>query len=225
MYMSSSIAVRELPLFPLPGVVLFPTRPLPLHIFEPRYRMMINTVMETDRQFGVLLWDGENEEAAKVGCCAEVIRAEKLPDERFNIITLGTRRFRVLEYTREKPYRVGLVEWIEDESTEQPLARLVTDVQNLLNDVVYLSSKLTGKDVELPDDLPDDPVELSFWIGGNLQGAVDEQQALLELTDTEKRLRREAEILDTTCKHFAARTVLKDTFASSEDSDGEDVAD
>jgi ATP-dependent Lon protease len=56
----SSIAVRELPLFPLPEVVLFPGRPLPLHIFEFRYRIMMNTILESDRRFGVLMWDPTN---------------------------------------------------------------------------------------------------------------------------------------------------------------------
>ena len=55
MAFSSSIAVRELPLFPLPEVVLFPGRPLPLHIFEFRYRIMMNTILDSDRRFGVLM--------------------------------------------------------------------------------------------------------------------------------------------------------------------------
>ena len=73
----SSIAVRELPLFPLPEVVLFPGRPLPLHIFEFRYRMMMNTILEFDRRFGVLMIDPTNGEIAKVGCCAEIIHFER----------------------------------------------------------------------------------------------------------------------------------------------------
>jgi ATP-dependent Lon protease len=107
---SSSIAVRELPLFPLPEVVLFPGRPLPLHIFEFRYRIMMNTILEDDRRFGVLMVDPTSGEIAKVGCCAEILRFQRLPDDRLKILTLGQQRFRVLEYVREKPYRVGLVE-------------------------------------------------------------------------------------------------------------------
>ena len=53
----SSLAVRELPIFPLPEVVLFPRRPIPLHIFEFRYRIMMSTIFESDRRFGVLMWD------------------------------------------------------------------------------------------------------------------------------------------------------------------------
>ncbi|MEM6445476.1 MAG: LON peptidase substrate-binding domain-containing protein [Cyanobacteria bacterium J06642_2] len=209
---SRSLAVRELPLFPLPGVVLFPGRPLPLHIFEYRYRMMLNTVLESDRCFGVLLWDGDAEQAAKIGCSAEVIQSQHLPDDRYNILTEGQRRFRVLEYVREKPFCVGLVEWIEDEPDGEDLTGLVSEMHALLRDVVHLSSKLADREIELPEDLPADPAELSYWIGGNFQGAVEEQQVLLEMCNTAKRLRREAEVLETTRKHLAARTVLKDTF-------------
>ncbi|GAB4212974.1 MAG: LON peptidase substrate-binding domain-containing protein [Synechococcales cyanobacterium] len=211
----SSLDIRELPLFPLPEVVLFPGRPLPLHIFEPRYRMMINTVMESDRRFGVLLWNPETQSPAKVGSCAEILQLQRLPDDRINILTLGQQRFQVLGIVREKPYLVGRVQWISDEENSEPDSdTLVEDVRELLEDVVRLTGKLTDRQIELPDSLPTGAMELSYWIAGNFQGAVDEQQSLLELRDTGKRLRREAEILESTRKHLAARTVLKDTLSS-----------
>nr|WP_083637065.1 LON peptidase substrate-binding domain-containing protein [Leptolyngbya sp. 'hensonii'] len=211
----SSISVRELPLFPLPEVVLFPGRPLPLYIFEFRYRIMMNTVLEGDRRFGVLMWDPAEGKAAPVGCCAEIVHCEKLPDDRMKILTLGQQRFRVLEYVREKPYRVGLVEWIEDHPTDKDLYSLGSDVERLLQDVVHLSAKLMGQDIELPDSIPNLPLELSYWVAGNLQGAAMEQQALLEMQDTSARLEREAEILTTTRNHLAARTALKDVLKDS----------
>jgi ATP-dependent Lon protease len=208
---SSSIAVRELPLFPLPDVVLFPGRPLPLHIFEFRYRIMMNTILDSDRRFGVLMWDPVKGQPAPVGCCAEIVQFHRLPDDRMKILTLGQQRFRVLEYVREKPYRVGLVEWIQDDPPVQDLRPLASEVSQLLQDVVRLSSKLTGQEIELPDQIPDLPTELSYWIASNLYGVADEQQALLEMQDTAARLEREAEILTSTRNHLAARTVLKDT--------------
>lgn len=209
---SSKIAVRELPLFPLPEVVLFPTRPLPLHIFEYRYRIMMNTILESDRRFGVLMYDQAKGAIANVGCCAEIIHYQRLPDDRMKMLTLGQQRFRVLEYIREKPYRVGLVEWIEDQPPSKDLRPLATDVEQLLRDVVRLSSKLTEQNIELPEDLPDLPIELSYWVASNLYGVAPEQQLLLEMQDTAARLEREAEILTSTRNHLAARTVLKDTF-------------
>ncbi|MBD2653774.1 MULTISPECIES: LON peptidase substrate-binding domain-containing protein [Synechocystis] len=212
--MASSVAIRELPIFPLPEVVLFPGRPLPLHIFEYRYRMMMNTILEDDRRFGVLMIDPSTGEISDVGCCAEVLRYQRLPDDRMKVLTLGQQRFRVLEYVREKPYRVGLVEWIDDKYTGQDLHGLAKEVDRLLHDVVNLSAKLTDQNLELPDDLPVLPVELSYWVAGNLYGVASEQQSLLELQDTAERLQREAEILMSTRNHLAARTALKDVLGT-----------
>lgn len=206
----SSIAVRELPLFPLPEVVLFPTRPLPLHIFEYRYRIMMNTILEHDRRFGVLSIDPATGKIAEYGCCAEVLHFQRLPDDRIKMLSFGQQRFRVLEYVREKPYRVGLVEWIEDQPAKDDLSPIAKDVEALLRDVVHLSAKLTSQKIELPDDLPNSPTELSYWVASNLYGVASEQQALLEMQDTLERLQREQEILSSTRSHLAARTALKD---------------
>ena len=207
---SSSIAVRELPLFPLPEVVLFPSRPLPLHIFEYRYRIMMNTILENDRRFGVLSIDPATGEIAEYGCCAEILHFQRLPDDRMKMLTFGKQRFRVLEYVREKPYRVGLVEWIEDEPAREDLNPIATEVEELLRDVVHLSAKLTSQKIELPEDLPSSPIELSFWVASNLYGVASEQQILLEMRNTLERLQREQEILSSTRNHLAARTALKD---------------
>ncbi len=205
-----SLAVRELPLFPLPDVVLFPGRPLPLHIFEFRYRILMNTILESDRRFGVLMFDPTQREVAPVGCCAEVIHYQRLPDDRMKVLTLGQQRFRVLDTVREKPYRVGLVEWIEDKPTADDLRPLGSEVKQLLEDVVHLSAKLTDQRIELPDDLPSLPTELSYWVASNLYGVASEQQSLLEMQDTVERLQRESEILTSTRNHLAARSALKD---------------
>ncbi|WP_218081665.1 LON peptidase substrate-binding domain-containing protein [Anthocerotibacter panamensis] len=206
----SSPAAVELPLFPLPESVLFPGQPLPLHIFEPRYRIMINTVLDTDRRFGVLLWNAQTNEPCTIGGCAEILEAKRLENDCINIMTRGQQRFRVLRYTRSKPFRMGLVEWIEDEPLLSTPTTLVNEARKLLTDVVRLSGKLMDRDMQLPP-LPTDARELSYWIGGAFYGASEEQQLLLEMQDTEERLRREVEILQTSLRHLAARTVLKDT--------------
>jgi ATP-dependent Lon protease len=220
----TDLAVRELPLFPLPDVVLFPQEVLPLHIFEPRYRMMLQTAMAEDRRFGVVRWDPQNKRMAEVGCCAEILHCQVQDDDRSNIVTMGQQRFRVLDIVRDTPFRVGMVSWIEDTVSEshQELETLTSDVTRALRDVVDLTGKLIGKPSSLPADLPDLPRELSFWIGAHLGGPVaDHQQALLEITDTGERLRQEYELLDQTRRQLAARTVLKDTFSSLGDGPGE----
>jgi ATP-dependent Lon protease len=87
---------------------------------------------------------------------------------------------------------------------------LAADVDRLLRDVVRLSAKLTSQDIEIPDNIPDVPIELSYWVASNLYGVADEQQSLLEMNDTGARLEREVEILTSTRNHLAARTALKD---------------
>ena len=224
----SELAVRELPLFPLPDVVLFPQEVLPLHIFEPRYRMMLRTVMEEDRRFGVIRWDPRQKRMAGVGCCAEVLHCQSQEDDRSNIVTMGQQRFRVLDIVREAPFRVAMVSWIEDEVSDEhrQLSELTVEVTTALRDVVELTGKLVGKPAALPNDLPDLPRELSFWIGAHLGGPVaDHQQALLEITDTHERLQQEFELLDETRRQLAARTVLQDTFRDLQDPADADLLD
>ena len=209
----TDLAVRELPLFPLPDVVLFPQEVLPLHIFEHRYCMMLRSVLESDRRFGVVRWDPETKSMAQIGCCAEILQCQTEVDDRSNIVTLGQQRFRVLDIVREAPYIVAMVAWVEDEACDEDLNPLAGDVQKALRDVVDLSAKLLGNGTSLPDDLPDLPRELSYWVGGHLGGAVaDHQQQLLELTSTSERLQLEFDLLDHTRRQLAARTVLQDTF-------------
>jgi ATP-dependent Lon protease len=213
----TELAVRELPLFPLPDVVLFPQEVLPLHIFEPRYRMLLRTVMAQDRRFGVVRWDPQHQRMADVGCCAEILHCQTQEDDRSNIVTMGQQRFRVLDVVRDAPFRVAMVSWIEDSTSNshEELESLTTDVTTALRDVMELQGKLIGKPTSLPSDLPDLPRELSFWIGAHLGGPVaDHQQALLEITDTGDRLRQEFSLLDHTRRQLAARTVLKDTIGS-----------
>ena len=209
------LSVRELPLFPLPEVVLFPNEVLPLHIFESRYRIMLKSVLESDSLFGVVKWDPVTKSMANVGCCAHIIKHQTSEDGRSNIITIGQQRFQILEVTRTTPYYSAMVSWIDDNkiTSLQNLDILRDSVIEALNDVVNLTSKLTNSQKILPDKLPDNPLELSFWIGAHLGGPVsDEQQRLLEERDTYIRLQREFEMLDHTRKQLAARTALKESF-------------
>ena len=209
------LSVRELPLFPLPEVVLFPQEVLPLHIFESRYRIMLKSVLETDSMFGVIKWDQNTKSMANVGCCAQIIKHQTAEDGRSNIITLGQQRFQILEIVRSTPYCSAMVTWINDENVDnfQKLDALKDSVTEALSDVVKLTSKLTNSKKNLPEKLPNNPMELSFWIGSHLGGAVaEEQQRLLEERNTYTRLKREFEMLDHTRKQLAARTALKESF-------------
>ena len=209
----SDFSVRELPLFPLPDVVLFPQQLLPLHIFESRYRMLLQSVLETDKRFGIVRINPENGQMAEIGCCAEVLQHQTTEDGRSYIVSLGQQRFRVLNITRETPFRSAMVSWMEDDTIEDlsDLHGLSDRVGSALKDVFALTAKLQNRELDVPDDIPDLPRELSFWIGAHLDNrAAAEQQELLELTDTSQRLERQFEMLDHTRRQLAARTVLMD---------------
>jgi uncharacterized protein len=121
--------VETLPLFPL-GTVLMPGAPLPLHIFEPRYRQLtidLVTGAVSGKQFGVVAvregWgpDDGPEGLHEIGCTAELREVRRLPDGRFDVLTVGDRRFRLLDVDESTaPYLVANVEWIPDREGDDP---------------------------------------------------------------------------------------------------------
>ena len=194
----------EIPLFPL-NVVLFPGMQLPLHIFEPRYLLMIQRCLEADRTFGVaLLVEGVEGQPgtlpADVGCTAEIIEATQLPDGRMNLSTEGRRRFRVLSLREEDDYLVGAVEWLDDKPSEEDAAKTAQQVRRSLRR--YLSRVMPDLDMEtLEWDMMEDPYALSTSVAALLVLPSDpkqellEKQALLELTSTTERLQHELRLL------------------------------
>lgn len=110
-----------LPLFPLSNVVLFPGVPLPLHIFEPRYRAMVADALEGDRLIGMVLlkpgFEADYEGRPPIfpiGCRGVLVHSAKLDDGRYNIVLNGLERVRVVEENHERPYRRGIVDVLPD---------------------------------------------------------------------------------------------------------------
>jgi uncharacterized protein len=110
-----------LPLFPLPDVVLFPRMPLPLHVFEARYRKMVADALEAHRMIGMILlrpgWEPDYEgrpPVFPVGCAGPMEQCESLPDGRYRILLRGTTRFRIREEHGGQPYRLATVEPLLD---------------------------------------------------------------------------------------------------------------
>ena len=184
-----SLDTRSLPLFPLPDVVLFPGSPLPLHIFEPRYREMIATILDGDKLFGVLLIDSRHQ-VATIGSAAEVI------DTNF-----------------DKDYLQGDIQWLDDNASdsedEENARKMAQEVRDAIKDILDLTSKLNDYHIPMPEDLPLDAESLSFWVASTMYNLAEEQQVLLEMRDTSTRLRNEAEALKMTIKFLAARNALK----------------
>lgn len=214
--------VVELPLFPLP-LVLFPGAILPLQIFEFRYRIMMHTLLHTDLRFGVIYTDAVSG-TTDVGCVGEVIKHERLVDDRFFLICKGQERFRVNNVVRTKPYLVAQVTWLEDRpssaSEDLDLDGLASEVETYMKDVIRLSNRLGGKAEKEVGDLRRNlfPTPFSFFVGSTFEGAPREQQALLELEDTAARLKREKETLRNTLNYLTAASAVKDVFPSSSSS-------
>jgi len=196
----------ELPLFPL-HLVLFPGRQLPLHIFESRYRRMIEDCLEGPRRFGVVaIRAGSSEgggrpELHTVGTVAEIEQVAALPDGRSDIVTRGTQRFRITQVLAPAPYLRAEVELLEDSpGGAEELAR-ARQLRELL--LPYLA--MLGAPDELLERVPSDPNGLAYLAAAAAQVEVPEQQRVLELDSTAARLqatlrllRREAGLM----KHF-----------------------
>jgi Lon protease-like protein len=122
--------VLRVPVFPLPGAILFPRSQLPLHIFEPRYREMVRDAIDGAGQIAMIqphrLDDDNQAPLYAVGCVGEVVGVEELDDGRFNIVLLGSNRFRLLsEAGGDSPYRCVEVDITAFDDSEPPPLPLV----------------------------------------------------------------------------------------------------
>ena len=181
---------RNLPLFPL-NTVLFPGLPLPLHIFEERYKLMIATCLVTDSEFGVLLIRsgvevGGAAEPYEIGTIAHIRDVERLPDGRMNLVTVGTERFRLVEIIEREPYLIGHVEPYPGlpESADPDLA---ADVREKF--LAYLRDLRPELAERTPAKLAEEPEALSFQLAAALPIIPTRRQALLALDSTSARLR------------------------------------
>jgi Lon protease-like protein len=185
---------RILPLFPL-NVVLFPGMVLPLRIFEPRYRLMIRRCLAGDKQFGVvLIEDGEEVGSPavprQVGTVAEISGHEIMPDGQIMIVSVGVRRFRLLERVEGEPYQQGRVEIIDEGDPAAPVdTRLVSESSEALETYLKGLAAVSNLAVSLPEEALS-PIDLSYLMAASLQVDNDKKQALLETVPVDERLER-----------------------------------
>ena len=193
----------DIPLFPLPSLVLFPNVIIPLHIFEERYKLMINACIDNAEAFGViLLREGateENDETIhQVGVTVRIMQVERLNDGRMNILCEGESRFRVDRFTQRVPFWRGKVEFFEDDDDDpEHLEPLYDQVSTLYKKVFDLGIELgIISDTQLA--LPDSPSKLSYMISYLLDIDAEDKQRLLEMTSTGLRLETLVEHLHNT---------------------------
>ena len=189
---SANDELAELPLFPL-NLVLFPGMPLPLHIFEERYKAMIGDCMRNNTPFGVSLIRSGQEvgspaEPFTTGTTARVLRSELLEQGRMNILTKGERRYEIIEITQEEPHVAALVKLLDEpvgEGFTGVSAELTEEYTKLIRGLTTLSGGYMS-DVTIPED----PVELSYMIAANLDAPTPLRQELLEVPTAADRLNR-----------------------------------
>ncbi len=187
--------VHALPLFPL-NVVLFPGQTLPLHIFEPRYRIMIRRCIENDEPFGVVLArDEEPDEPHDVGTSARVTDAKRLSDGRMNIMTLGEERFRLHSFrVSEHGYLIGDVTpfpFVEDATPSDPL---VDTVSRRLARYLKLLGEASGLSFQF-DHFPTHPVDVAVVTAIALRLPLEQKQSLLSQARVTDLLAIESEVL------------------------------
>jgi Lon protease-like protein len=193
---------RLLPLFPLEQVVLFPGMPLPLRIFEERYKVMIGACQVTDQLFGVLLIRHGREvglpaEPERVGCTARMVHIDRLPDGQMNILSVGGRRFRLLGPARvmTEGYLVGTIRLLDDDPAPRVSPELVSGVCDEFATYCRALLRMAGSTDKGPPDLPADPLELSYRVASMLHVHPRERQQLLEMDDVAARLHQELRML------------------------------
>jgi ATP-dependent Lon protease len=213
------VSVRRLPLFPLP-LVLFPRAPLPLHIFEPRYRRLLADCLTGDREFGIVCRPEGVEELeippGTAGCIARIEGAEELPDGRSNIVVVGLERFTLERILVDvAPYHVAEVSSLHDTpEAETTLSELADRLRALFLRVGSAARKIADDSAPLPE-LPPDPSSLSFAVAHHIDLKLTTKQQLLASRSAVERLRHLDELLSPVVESVEQRAVVHERARSN----------
>jgi Lon protease-like protein len=160
--------VAELPMFPL-GTVLLPGAVLPLHVFEPRYRALVQVCVAGDGEFGVVLIErgsevGGGDTRTSAGCVARIAEVRELPDGRYVLVAVGTRRIAIEQWLPDDPYpRADVREWPDaDDEADQPDAPPLDAVLARLRRVLALRAELGEAAAPATTAVSDDPVLATY---------------------------------------------------------------
>ncbi|MBA2442476.1 MAG: LON peptidase substrate-binding domain-containing protein [Rubrobacter sp.] len=187
--------MSEIPLFPL-NVVLMPGTPMPLHIFEERYKQMVNECLEGETEFGMVLADDSGTRG--VGCTARIVElVERYEDGRLVILIEGSHRFKLNNIlSGRQPYYVGEIEYFTEEP-EEDLSGIAEECVALMERVVEAATEgSVGIEIEPPYR------NLSFAIAGRIEFDLDTRQQILELPSERERLEKVRELLSETAERL-----------------------
>ncbi len=190
---------RSLPLFPL-STVLFPNATIPLHIFEERYKLMLQHCLESDSRFGVILIKSGIEvggpvEPFSIGTIAHITKIDKVESDRMYISVTGERRFRIKNLNQYTPYMSAVVDIIDDDEDKEPEPDRVKEIIGKVNEYARLILGLRGGWVN-KTKIPSEPQALSYLIGTMMKLELIQKQSLLEEPNVSNRLEKEMELLN-----------------------------
>ena len=189
--MFSKQSGNTIPLFPL-GLVLMPQIPLPLHIFEERYKLMIGECLAEDREFGIVYYNGADIQTA--GCTAKILKVIKRYDDgRMDILTQGQRRFLINEIYDNKAYLEARITYFDDDELSD------SSCQDLADKAIAVLKQFTSlleSPAEYDFTTEMDYKSVSFLIAGCEGFSHDERQSFLEMTSTGERLKKSVEALE-----------------------------
>jgi uncharacterized protein len=210
----------RLPLFPL-GTVLYPGLVLPLHIFEDRYRQLVRELLDgpQPQRFGVIaIREGRETGVAgisalhEIGCTATLRQVEEYEDGRFDLLTVGTQRFRLVGLDDSAAYLQGDVDLLAEDTGDEAAAGLAARaVQQAFRGYLGVLAQQGATKINVPD-LPDEPVLLSYLVAASMIVEVPDKQSLLAEPDAQRRLVAERTLLsrETTMLRAMASTPAAD---------------
>jgi uncharacterized protein len=194
---------QTMPLFPL-GTVLYPGVLLPLHIFEDRYRQLVHDLLDgpEPRRFGVIAIREGRETGVdgvsalhEIGCTATLRRVSERDDGRFDLVTIGSDRFRLTSLDRSAPYLQGEVDFLPEDTGDEAAAGLaVQAVQRAFRGYIDALTARGMTQVSIPE-LPGDPVALSYLVAASIIADLPDRQLLLAEPDAVSRLAAERALL------------------------------
>jgi len=195
---SAPISEFQLPLL-IMKMVLFPGQKIPLNIFEARYKLMIRRILDRGGKFGIVSLVGNK--LAKIGTLATIEEHVFLPNGNSLVSVSGTKLFKITSSFDQDGYKVGIVEFLADQSI---LYQSQSDDRKISISLVFKETVSIFED-KMPGILPtvekkfgkmpEGPVEFSYWLGSLLPVSSEQKQALLECSSVEELLMQEVKIL------------------------------
>ena len=189
-----------LPMFPLQSV-LFPSAVLPLHVFEPRYRELTRHALDGDREFGVTLIErgsevGGGDARFAIGTRAHIVEAAELPDGRWALVAVGVRRISVVRWLPDAPFPQAEVDDLAEPAPGPDVDALRAEAERWLRRALALRAELGYPVAPATVELADDPVTAAFQIGALAPMGPADAQRVLQVANTDDRLRLLAQLLE-----------------------------